>query len=635
MPEAQLKKAENGGELLVWDQDGEPPKGEWIVVLWSEYRDCVDQAVISIPQIVEKEAEELRSRYLAWIHDLGESAIEGKRVVDHLSLRPGFSYWWMAAIAQKFNISGTSLVNDAIKALALEALITKHDTTSLTLFTSNRPLAECIKDLCNSSGRGYKEHLTKNTLKSKGFRPLYRKLPYFIQNLIYLIWLLYRSIRVPNPANNPVKTPDCEVIFFDVLVHLDHSAISSGKFSSNYWTSLVNKLNEWKIKSNWLHMYFRHPTTPNLKTALKFTEQFTNGSVGMQNHMLIEQYLTLSVLRKVISDVFKLRRRYITLRSISEQRTEHTRLNLFLLHNQDWRDSTLGAEAVSNCLRLSLFDKVLNLIPPQKLGVFISENQPWEMALLHSWKACGHGTLISVPHTTVRFWDLRYFYDPRTYVRNSDNSLPLPDILAINGPVAHKTIVTSGYPELRITEVEALRFMHLLGKPSKYSGERRPGKPLRVLVFGDFLASTNETLLKWLEIAALKLPGETHYTFKPHPAYLVNPLNYTNLPLEVTDLPLISLLDDFDVVYTSNTTSASADAYCAGKYVVQMLDGKALNTSPLRNFPSVMFVTSPTDLYHALIRAQRGEISTESYFHMNEGLYGWREMFFKILGYAS
>src|SRR5687768_15492607 len=105
--------------LLVWDSEERPPEGQWTTVLWIGF-EMADSRAISLARMVDARAEEFRGRYLAWVYELGETVIDGARVVDQLEIRPDFSYWWMTSIAQRFNASDKSRVNDAIKAMALE-----------------------------------------------------------------------------------------------------------------------------------------------------------------------------------------------------------------------------------------------------------------------------------------------------------------------------------------------------------------------------------------------------------------------------------------------------------------------------------------------------------------------------------
>ena len=107
--------------LLVWDTEGAPPVGGWTTVLWSSFGVRGDPEAISIPKLVEEQADTLKARYLAWIYDLGETRLSGKRLVDHLELRPGFSYWWLTLLGEK--IYGESPgPYDAVRFFALEDL---------------------------------------------------------------------------------------------------------------------------------------------------------------------------------------------------------------------------------------------------------------------------------------------------------------------------------------------------------------------------------------------------------------------------------------------------------------------------------------------------------------------------------
>ena len=167
-----------GSEILfVWDSEGVSPVGDWTTVLWRKYACTADPSVISIPQLVEQESVELRACYLAWIYDLGEAQIDGRRVIDHLSLRSGLSYWWMSSLSEKFNASGVSQIDDAIKALALEMLVVARHAKSIVLISANHRLAACVHGMCLRKGLSY-EWRPIHALSNKfNLRSLYKALP--------------------------------------------------------------------------------------------------------------------------------------------------------------------------------------------------------------------------------------------------------------------------------------------------------------------------------------------------------------------------------------------------------------------------------------------------------------------------
>ena len=625
-----LEKSTNKEQtLLVWDAEGPPPVGNWTTILWSGFGETNDPTVISVPKLVEEHADTFKARYLAWIHELGETRIDGKRLVDHLELRPGFSYWWMTSLAQKFNVSGISQIDNAIKAFALEGLIAEYKPMSIILVSSNGKIASTLQSLCKNSGLRFEWNFTKPSGKPKPITKLiYDSLPAPMRALIYFFWYLFKSLPLLRTKHIAAPVLNGEISFVDVLVHLDRKAFTTGKFISNYWTALVDSLLQSNAKPNWLHNYFYQESIPSLVRAQELIGHFNKCSGEMQTHALIEANLSQSVFIQVLKQYFQICRASFRLATANRHfLPAGSALNLWPLFRQEWIDSLRGQGAMANCLRISLYDKAFSSIPRQKLGIYIQENQPWEMALIHAWKTAGHGKLIGVPHTSVRFWDLRYFYDPRSYVRTGKNVLPMPDLVAVNGPVAKKAYLEGGYPGSQVTEAEALRFLHLLNLTQADAPIKPPSKALNVLVCGDLLSATNYQILSWLAVAAQSLPLETSYVFKPHPACPVNLSDFPSLTLEMTDTHLAELLAGCDVVFTSNITSAAVAAYCSGIPVVQMLDGSTFNTSPLRDLSGVVYVTNPTELAEALRTApQRERGVAEPYFYLDEELPRWRKL---------
>jgi surface carbohydrate biosynthesis protein (TIGR04326 family) len=619
--------------LLVWDAEGSPPVGKHTLVLWRIFGDKRSSGIVSIPEIIEDNAGKYRARYLAWVYEMGETRIDGIRIVDHLELRPGFSFWWMTSLAQKFNISGTSQIINAVKAFALEDLIAKCNAKSIRFVSGNEKLAAVLRSLCQNLKIDFKWNIVQNDKKRESLaKRIYGTMPYRLQALIYFIWYLSGRLLFKNNKSQ-TRALNGELCFIDVLVHLDRRAHTEGKFISNYWTTLVDKVSQSGIRTNWLHNYFRHDPLPSPFHAKKLLESFNKNSDNLQLHALVESNLTLSVCLNALKHYLRLNIFSLNLLPAKKYfMPSGSSLDLRPLFRDEWHDSLTGQGAMLSCLRISLYEKILKEIPRQKIGIYLQENQPWEMALIYAWKAAGHGKLIGTPHTNVRFWDLRYFYDSRTYTDNGKNRLPVPDFVAVNGPVAKNAYIDGGYPEPKIAEVEALRFLSLINRPDINTKIKPPGTPLKVLVCGDFLKSTNQKIFSWLSTASSSLPPDTYYLFKPHPACSVNLSDYPSLKFETVNAPLSELHADFDVIFTSNITSVAVDAYCSGFPVVQILDGSDFNLSPLKGLKGVVYVTDPKDLADALLDTrQRESLEFEKYFYLDSDLPRWQ----KLLGVSA
>src|SRR3990172_153193 len=123
-----------------------------------------------------------------------------------------------------------------------------------------------------------------------------------------------------------------------------------------------------------------------------------------------------------------------------------------------------GPVAISNLLWIELFDVALRDLPHQKKGLYLCENQAWERAFIHAWRKYGHGQLIAVAHSTVRFWDLRYFIDPRTPRSQDPYPMPQADLMALNGKAARDAYLSVDRPKETIVECEALRYGYVIDR---------------------------------------------------------------------------------------------------------------------------------------------------------------------------
>ena len=228
--------------LYIWDSKSPAPKNNWTTLLWNQNASKEDPNQLAVVDLVENNSEELRARYLAWIYDLGESKINGKRIIDHLSLRPGFSYWWTTSLTQKFNCSGTSQINNSIKALALESFFLEGNIKNVVLNSDNIILADVIRSFCQKKNINFKFHKIKSSQKITHSNLLLKLLPGSITALIYLFRYVFRTLPFYFNSRSNMHKNIGDVIFFDILVHLDMQASNDRRFHSNYWTSLVNKL---------------------------------------------------------------------------------------------------------------------------------------------------------------------------------------------------------------------------------------------------------------------------------------------------------------------------------------------------------------------------------------------------------
>jgi surface carbohydrate biosynthesis protein (TIGR04326 family) len=621
-----IRHKSRDGILHIYDNLPEKSNSDFTTLLWSERSNKSNLNQISIVEIVEANSDELRKRYLSWIYDLGEYKIDGKSVIDHLSIQEGFSYWWSTSLGQKFNCSGSSKINDAIKALAFEDFFLQNKFTAISLVSSDSSLAKTISSFCRQKRIAYTFHKIAPVTKKNQFKFSYKILPCLLRAFITLIRYICKTLPLCLINESKNLKLVSSIIFIDILVHLKSNPLYNERFQSNYWTNLVDKLDESGFKTNWLHLFFKHSFTKSLSAAEKLTKKFSFFSRGLESHRLLERPLKIKDIFFVISNFLKIRRAFHALKKIQDLRPASSEIDLWPFHEDEWRESLCGSVAMDTCIKLSLFSNFFSIIPKQRFGVYICENQPWEFALIYAWKKYKHGRLIGVPHTTLRYWDLRYFYDSRNYSPRKSKDFLIPDFLAVNGPVARNTLLYSGYPAKRIVETEALRFMHLSERQVIFRSHLTR-KPLKILVFGDFLAETNNLILTWLTIAEKALKKEIQYIFKPHPAYPLKKYDHSIKNLSISEAPLVELLNNCDLAFASNITSAAVDAYCLNIPLIQILDQGRFNTSPVKDMKNVKFVSTPYQFIDAINSLDFINLKLPSkYFFIDKNLSRWLDL---------
>lgn len=583
---------------------------------------------------MEDHAESLRKRYLAWIYEIGETVIRGKRLVDHMQLRSGFSSWWMSLLVEKCNFAKSPQIDDAVRLLAFTDWMNGRNAERVVLVSSNAALADCLKCWCSQKGIGFEwRHGKDKTLPVSPLRRLYARLPHALQALIWLARQVQSRRALRGAGQQAWRQSQGQITFVSYLFNLVPGSAAQGVFESGYWGNLPKTLRKEGVKTNWLHLYIKDSFLPTAEDAARQIRRFNQTGGGIQNHATLDSFMSMMVLCRVLRDWLGLLHKGLRLR-IQTNMPEVGGLDLWPLFKDDWYNSIGGVAAISNVLYLNLFEAALSEIPKQRIGVHLLENQGWEFGMRQAWKSNHHGQIVGCAHSTVRYWDLRYFFDPRSYCSKKPNPIPMPDRVAVNGQVARHAYLTGGYPAEELVDVEALRFLHLTQLDCVFSegdtifaSEKVPAR--RLLVLGDYTEYHSRVQMQLLNDIADDLPHGISVIVKPHPAMPVHPRSYPRLSLSVRSSPIGELLAQTDVVYTSAVTSAAVDAYCAGLPVITVLDPVTLNMSPLRGCTGVTFIGSPAELASALSEAAispRSETLATRFFNLDRQLPGWKRL---------
>lgn len=604
------------------------------MLCWQSYSHGGTRA--SVPRYLEQHAERLRARYLAFIHELGELRIGEQRIIDHLDLGDGFSFWWMTRVAEKSPLKSPRIY-DCLRLLALEEMLETLRPASLRLIGADRDLARAVRQLCSQLKIRFIFDASSPEKHAGWARRLYSAMPHPVKGLLSFRHIVRRwPLRRARPRSEIATESD--LLICSYFIHLDAALCRQGHFHSRQWESLPELLQQAGRRVSWIQLFLYSAVVPDVRTATDWVTGFNREALSQGSHTFLESYLTAIVAWRAAKQWLKLNVVRLRLRRIAASfYGAGSRAWLWPLLREDWQASLSGTVAVTNCVAVQLFDAALAHRSRQSLGLYLYENQPWEKALLRAWRKYGHGEIIGVQHSTAPFWHLYNFQDPRSLARGQPCALPQPDRLAINGMAARNLFEAAGYPAERLLDVEALRYIALSGLAEQRGATQSGGlstpsetAPRKVLILGDLMPASMDYLMNLVEntLELLQVPCE--FTLKPHPGNTPELPRFARLQVSLTSEPLWKILGRFDAAIAANTTSAAVDAYVAGLPVIVALDGGSFNMSPLRGEPGTHFAGTPRELADALLEVSGARSVASShqsaFFFLDPQLPRWRRL---------
>ena len=608
-------------EVLLWDCDKSRPQTFDLTILWGEHASKSDGNAVSVLDVIEKNDEYLRERYLDLIYGIGALDVKGKSVAERLELKNRLSFWWLSLLAEK-NYAKSPQIFEVLKLLALDLILSKHTNAQVTLCSSDRLTSRRIKGWASAKRIALNEIHSPHF--SFGFQikrlkrlPILRQLVAFLYISHYVVKripLRYLSYRLDDKAR-------FDYIFVDYLDNFHRDDFDDQIFNSDYWHNISEVLGS-KKNILWLHRYIEGQFASEVAAAKKLDLLNSRNKIN-QHHITLESFISLSLLAKALSVFCQVAFRAKTLEKHILTSTAHRCFWPFL--KEDWDKSFFGLEGIINVLELLLFEKALGTLSNDATCFFLQENQCWEFGLLSVWKRSRKGKIIGVPHSTVRFWDLRYHHDERIFSETNTSSLPLPDYIACNGKHGFEQFKKSGYPLVRLVPVEALRYNYLVD--AKFEKRTMEMGKITILVFGDYIQSNVERQIKTINNLPSALRDRISIIFKAHPNTPIQREEFVGVRIDLVNRIDPEIFRKVDAVVCGSTTSACIDALYARKSIFVLTDPSMLNLSPLKGFKYASFGAGSSELSDFLKNCLQPDSLIESnldLLYLDQNLEKWR-----------
>jgi surface carbohydrate biosynthesis protein (TIGR04326 family) len=621
--------------IVIWDNDFDIKKSNKLIIHWRSYGSRSDHH-FDISDIVEENSKEIREKYLAWVYSLGNKKYQDKTITELLSIQGTFSFWWMSLIVEKSNFSKSPQIDDACKLIAFDKLASSISLCDIIYCGNNNQLAECFEIWSKQRKVKFKYQKSVKSAIDKPFKDrLYQKLPYFFQAVLWLIYYIYNRWSLSGVGIVNWRKSKSKLSFVSYFANLNKADLSENKFGSYYWNDIVSSVANSGVSSNWLHIYIPNSIVNSPKRAKELIELLNNENKELQTHVLLDSFLSLRVIHKVIKDWFKLRNRASKLdKTFCELDNEV--VNIWPLFKNDWFSSFQGKTSISNIWHFHLLDEAMKFLPKQEKCVYLQENIDWEYAFLYAWKTAGHGDAIGFPHSSIRFWDLRYFFDKRLFFPGINKlGIPLPNYIAVNGPIAKELLLDAGYPFEMLIDVEAIRYNYLMDIQRLIERKRNNKSEcvdeidIQLLIVGDIEFETNQMMIKILQKVSLEIMKKLVIKFKPHPLCPISTRDLFGLPIEITSLNLSELLCNAEIVFSGALTSAAIEAYLFEVPVITLRLSRKLNLSPLRGMnDGVYFIRDFYEFENAIIESMKLNINQreQDIFYIDPFIPRWKKL---------
>ena len=609
-------------KIVIWDDLSPPPKNKHKTILWKS--SAIDSSQINISKIIESNDKVLRNTYLSHIHNLGLLKIKNKTVIDYLKLSEDFSFWWLTLFSQKCNFLKSEHINDTIKFMAFELWADANKFSCIDLKTNNKDLYNCTKLWCKNKKINFiSSSNISDIAKTKKFNATLM----VTRSILNLFFYLIKRWNLKGHNLHLWKKSKGKITFFTYFTD-NQINYKNKSFESNFWGDLPNKIETINKKTNWLHILAEDYNRKSIKKIKLTLDDYTKTS--NQIHLTIDSFLSFSVLRSVTKEWIKILRKSSKLKDIFINKTSVYRKNYLLFFSEeDFYKSFYGFDGLSSILFFYLFRDVTGSLPIQDNGFFLHENQPWEIALTSNWKVNNHKNIIACPHSTIRFWDLRYYHSKDTLDLEIDNKLPITDFIATNGQDAFNKFLEIGYPRDKLVKVEALRYMYLneIEKISRNKVLKRIDAK-KILILGDYSKYSTIKSIKLIQKSLLNLSTDIKLILKPHPACLISNSDIDLTDIKITNDSINEIVNQCNLAFSCNVTSAALDVYFYDIPVICFHDLSKLNLSPVRDLDNIIFINSSTELRNIISNDIYFKSSDTSfnYFYIDKSLKRWMNL---------
>lgn len=601
---------------IIWHRHDSPPRSNDLLLLWNSFEQN-DEHSVSVPRFIEDHDIEIRRRLLACIRDIKLAEVDGRSVAQHLAIDDRTSYWWLTLFALK-RWTGSSNIPLACKVIAAHMILEQSGIKHVGLQCESEKdrvvLAKCFSSFMQPENRHW-------------FRSALNQGLFFFTIVTGVLGAVGSLLKYCINARAVEATTDRigesrDLVFVDFLAGIDYEKMQSGQFVSTYWGELPTLiLEQERLSTEWLHVFPKNMNADEIRSAnhdLQLLNQFTPNS-----HSMLLSKPNIALIRSSVQTYLHLMRQYLRFKgAIRITSTSNDVKSIWPLFEHEWHESLIESTAIRHSLLHHSINQFVRRMPRTSTVVYLMENQPWESVFVQAFRRYQTGRLIGVAHSTVRFWDIRYFQDEREHFDVGLERIPYPDLVVTNAQEAFEMLCENTSVSEKVFLGEALRYgylNHFSNKIKNHSTEKR------ILILGDFLPTANDVLMRLVGDALFQAKEQFVLDIREHPVCSFSEQQLGKFVSRVTTDSLQDLLTKADAIITTSSSSSAVESIMLGIPTIIVVDPLSLNYSPFRKTTRGTFVTTAAELAAALDGLPSDSVRTAAdYFCLDDQYPRWK-----------
>ena len=575
---------------------------------------------LEVSELVETNSQSIRSKFLSWVFEFGQINSSEQPIVDLLKFGHRVNLWAMSTLAEK-SIWKTPEILDALQIIALQEQLSLRKPSFIEVTFSNVEFLEILSKICAKFGCEiqYPQHFEEPKLLQVVSSPRLGALGAIVELVKFGVRRL--PFRLLKKSRWAISSSDDYLL----VTYFDNFTIHSNRgrkyFQSNYFGNLPYEMTKMGRNVSWLHIFPNSDSLfENFRSVLKLNKVRPLDSFS-HRHFTLEKLISIRVLIQTFL-LWKMNSKEQEKIFSKIEFTSSDGIWLAPLFRKHWVDSIAGRTSLRNITWSLLFGKFFAKNLDFSTCVYLQENQSWEIALIAQWREHLDRTIIGFPHASVRFWDLRYFYDQRSFDYKHPHHI-FPDFTIANGIYAQQQLVDGNIPLLHIEPAEGLRY---LNQPKSLKSNDSSSQ--NILIVGEYDPMQMLEFSSWLSKQEYLLNDELSITVKPHPNYPLEPSYFTPLKVNISNRSLLEILPECGLVIAGGMTSAAVEAYMASVPLITFQSLGEVDLGPLRGI-EIVTCSSNSDIDLELIKKAKAIAAArdgKDYFYTDKKIPRWKHI---------